>query len=212
MGKLILDISVSLDGYVAGPDPTDEDPLGTGGEQLHEWILGLKQWREAHGLEGGETNVDSDVVAEGLAGKAATIMGRHMFSGGAGPWQEDSNADGWWGDEPPFGHPVFVLTHHARDPVAHANGTTYTFVTDGIESALQQARAAAGDGDVTLAGGADVARQYIAAGLVDELRLHVVPILLGSGARLLDGTTGRLERTRLIESPSGVTHLYLRPA
>jgi dihydrofolate reductase len=212
MAKLILDISVSLDGYVAGPDPTHEEPLGIGGEQLHEWIVANPEWRAAHGLEGGEANADSAIVAEGLEGKAATIMGRRMFSGGAGPWQEDSNAGGWWGDEPPFRHPVFVLTHHARDPVAHANGTSYTFVTDGIESALEQARAAAGDREITLAGGGEVAGEFLAAELVDELRLHVVPILLGGGARLFDGATGRLERTRVVESPTGVTHLYLRPA
>ena len=214
MGNLILDISVSLDGFVAGPDPTLEEPLGAGGELLHEWVVGLKAWREAHGLEGGEAGVDGDVVEETLAAAAATIMGRRMFSNGSGPWADDPKATGWWGDEPPFGHPVFVLTHHEREPL-ELTGTTFTFVTDGIESALAQARAAAGDGGIQIAGGADVARQYLAAGLVDEVKLHVAPILLGGGTRLFGddvaGPPARLERTRLIESPTGVTHLYYRP-
>src|SRR3954466_6276171 len=154
MSKLFVDISMSLDGYVAGPDPSLDDPLGKGGEQLHEWIFPTAAWREPHGREGGETGPDSDMVAR-TARTGATIMGRGMFSGGAGPWESDPNADAWWGDDPPFHHPVFVLTHHEREPVAKEGGTTFTFVTDGIESALEQARAAAGDLDVVVAGGAD---------------------------------------------------------
>src|SRR5215467_7417443 len=142
---LILDITMSLDGFVAGPNQTLEDPLGAGGERLHEWAFAASAWREAHGLSGGETNADSDVVQEGLERTGATIMGRRMFSGGTGPgpWADDPNANGWWGDEPPFGHPVFVLTHHAREPLV-LGATTFTFVTDGIESAAEQAQSAAG--------------------------------------------------------------------
>ena len=154
MGELIADISISLDGYVAGPDPSLDDPLGVGGEGLREWAFAARSWREAHGREGGEENDDSGVIEEAIARAGATIMGRKMFSGGSGPWAEDPRANGWWGDEPPFGHPVFVLTHHEREPL-ELTGTTFTFVTDGIESALDQARVAAGEKDVLVAGGAD---------------------------------------------------------
>jgi dihydrofolate reductase len=214
MPRLKLDITMSLDGFIAGPNQTLEEPLGRGGGQLHEWAFAAQSWREAHGMEGGETNVDNEVVEEGLAGVGATVMGRRMFSGGEGPWEDDPNADAWWGDDPPFHHPVFVLTHHAREPVTKEGGTTFTFVTDGIESALEQARAAAGDDDVAVAGGADVVQQYLAAGLLDEIQLHVVPLLLGEGVRLFDGPVAdaprSLEPTRVIESPTGVTHLKYR--
>ena len=213
MAKLILDISMSLDGFIAGPNQTLENPLGEGGERLHEWVLPLKAWREPHGLEGGETGPDSDLVEEGLQSIGATIMGRRMYSGGEGPWAEDPNADGWWGDNPPFHHSVFVLTHQSRERVAKEGGTTFTFVTDGIESALEQARAAAGDKDVAVAGGADVVQQYLGAGLLDELSIHVAPLLLGGGGvRLfdnLDAGAVELEGTRVIESPA-VTHLAYR--
>jgi dihydrofolate reductase len=214
MTKLILDISMSLDGFVAGPNQTLEEPLGEGGEQLHEWAFAALAWRESHGLEGGEPSIDSDVVEEARRNIGATVMGRRMFSGGEGPWENDPKADAWWGDEPPFHHPVFVLTHHAREPVTKEGGTTFTFVTDGIEAALGQARAAAGDEDVLVAGGAQAAQQYLEAGLLDELQLHVVPVLLGGGARLFEGHVGdvprTLERTAVIESPTGVTHLRYR--
>jgi dihydrofolate reductase len=206
MTKLKLDISMSLDGFVAGPNPSLEHPLGVGGEQLHEWALGVASWREQHGLEGGERNVDDEVLSEHIESTGATIMGRRMFSGGEGPWEEDPKADAWWGDEPPFHHPVFILTHHAREPVAKEGGTTFTFVTDGIEAALDQAREAAGGKDVAIGGGADVAQQYLKAGLLHEFRLHVVPVLLGGGVRLLDdigGAPGSLERTKVVESPTG---------
>ena len=144
MGKVVLDISMSLDGFVAGPNPSLEHPLGEGGERLHEWALGLASWRERHGLSGGDSSPSSEVVEEGLASTGAFVMGRRMFSGGAGPWEDDPNADGWWGDDPPFRAPVFVLTHHAREPVSKQGGTTFTFVTDGVESAVEQAQAAAG--------------------------------------------------------------------
>jgi dihydrofolate reductase len=214
MAMLTLDISASLDGFVAGPNQTLEQPLGEGGEGLHEWVVAVASWREAHALTGGETNVDDEVVHETLGRVGATVMGRRMFSGGEGPWENDPNADAWWGDDPPFHHPVFILTHHAREPVTKGGGTTFTFVTDGIEAALEQARAAAGDKDVAVGGGANVAQQYLKAGLLDELQLHVVPVLLGDGVRLFENhlgdPPGELECTRVIESPTGVTHLRYR--
>ena len=213
MTKLILDLSISLDGFVAGPNQTLEAPLGEGGERLHEWVFALESWRKPHGLEGGERNVDGDVVQESVDATGAVVMGRRMFSGGAGRWADDPNADGWWGDNPPFHVPVFVLTHHARETEVKDGGTSFTFVTDGAEAALEQARAAAGDADVSLAGGADVARQYLQAGLLDEVQLHVVPVLLGAGGvRLFDGLEPppiELESTKVIQSPS-VTHLTYR--
>jgi dihydrofolate reductase len=210
MARLTLEISMSLDGYVAGPAADLEDPLGIGGEQLHEWVVATKAWRERHGREGGESNPDSDVLADAIESKGATLMGRRMFSGGQGPWEDDPKADGWWGDEPPFRHDVFILTHHPREPVSKAGGTTYVFVTEGIEAALEQARAAAGDKDVTVAGGADVAQQYLRAGLLDELLIHVAPVLLGGGVRLFENVgVARLELVETIASPA-VTHLRYR--
>jgi dihydrofolate reductase len=214
MAQLKLDISISLDGYVAGPNQTLEQPLGEGGEGLHEWAFALASFRKLHGLPGGETNADDELVAQALRNTGATVMGRRMFSGGEGPWEDDPNADGWWGDEPPFHHAVFILTQHAREPVTKQGGTTFTFVTDGIEAALEQARATAGDKDVAVGGGANVAQQYLRAGLLDELQLHVVPVLLGDGVRLFENhiadAPGELERTRVVESPTGVTHLGYR--
>jgi len=213
MGRLTLDISMSLDGFIAGPNQTLEQPLGEGGERLHEWALRLASWREPHGLSGGETNVaDDEVVAETLQATGAVVMGRRMFSGGKGPWADDPNADAWWGDNPPFHVPVFVLTHHPRETVVKEGGTSFTFVTDGIAAALEQARAAAGDKDVSLAGGADVVQQYLNAGLLDELQVHLAPVFLGGGVRLFDRIGPdpiELEATRVIESPT-VTHLRYR--
>jgi dihydrofolate reductase len=161
------------------------------------------------GLEGGEANIDSELVAETAAVVGAHIMDRRMFSGGSGPWENDSNTNGWWGDDPPFGKPVFVLTHHAREPLV-LTGTTFTFVTDGIEAALTQARAAAGDKDVQISGGADVAQQYLRARLLDELQIHVVPLLLGAGTRLFEDVGGvELEQTGVVPSER-VTHLRHR--
>lgn len=208
MSKLRFDISMSLDGFVAGPNPSEEEPLGEGGEQLHEWVIKLAAWREPHGREGGEVNASSEVLEESLANTGAVIMGRNMFGGGPGPWG-DEPWEGWWGDEPPFRCPVFVLTHHEREPLQKQGGTSFTFVTDGIESALEQARAASGGKDISLGGGASVAQQYLAAGLIDELKLNVVPVLLGSGTRLfenLDGVEPEPELVRVIDAP-GVTHL-----
>jgi dihydrofolate reductase len=214
MPKIKVDISMSLDGFVAGPNQTLDEPLGEGGELLHEWAFGARAWREAHGKEGGERNVDSDVIEQSVAGVGATVMGRRMFSGGEGPWEDDPNADAWWGDDPPFHQPVFVLTHHEREPLVKQGGTTFTFVTDGIESALEQARAAAGDADVAVAGGAEVIQQALRTGCVDEIQLHVAPLLLGGGARLFDGelpdAPRTLERVRVVESPTGVTHAKYR--
>jgi dihydrofolate reductase len=210
MSQVIVDLSMSLDGFVAGPGPTLEEPLGAGGEQLHEWAFAALSWREQHGLGGGEASVDSDVIEESRRAAGATVMGRRMFSGGEGPWEDDPTRNGWWGDEPPFHQPVFVLTHHAREPLPMEGGTTFTFVTDGIEAAIAQARAAAGDAGVHVAGGGEAVREALRAGLVDELQLHVVPILLGAGTRLLDGVPAGLERTRVLESPTGVTHLRYR--
>jgi len=212
MSRLKLNITMSLDGYVAGPDQSVEHPLGIGGEQLHTWLMPLKAFRESHGAEGGEVNESTRFAEDILAGAGATIMGRNMFGGGPGPWG-DEPWRGWWGDDPPFHHPVFVLTHHAREPLELAGGTTFHFVTDGIESALEQARAAAGDSDVSLGGGASTAQQYLAAGLLDELVVSLVPVLLGGGARLFDDlgdTAPRLEPIEAVGAP-GVTHIrYVR--
>jgi dihydrofolate reductase len=211
MGKVTFEQSVSLDGYSAGPNPSLEDPLGEGGEQLHEWAVAARSWRERHGRSGGEEGIDSDVLDESQRNVGATIMGRRMFSGGAGGWDDDPRANGWWGDEPPFHHPVFVLTHHPREPLA-LQGTTFTFVTEGIEPALEQARAAAGDKDVAIGGGASVVQQYLQAGVVDEFQVHVVPVFLGAGVRLFDGLAGvAVEADRVVAAPA-VTHLRYRVA
>jgi dihydrofolate reductase len=213
VAKLRFQISISLDGFVAGPNPSEEHPLGEGGEQLHEWVVKLAAWRKPHGREGGEVNASTPVMEEALANVGATIMGRNMFGGGPGPWGEEP-WNGWWGDDPPFHTPVFVLTHHEREPLAMEGGTTFTFVTDGIESALEQAKQAAGGKDVSLGGGADVGQQYLSAGLVDELQLNLVPILLDEGTRLFDNGVGarvELEQVAAIEAP-GVAHLRYRAA
>jgi dihydrofolate reductase len=210
MGKLTFEITMSLDGFVAGPNATLEDPLGQGGERLHEWVYGLASWRESHGQAGGVRSADDELVEEQVNRTGAVIMGRQMF-GGYGAW-EDEPWDGWWGDDPPFHVPVFVLTNHPREPLVKRGGTTFTFVTDGIESALEQARAAAGNKDVNVAGGANVAQQYLQAGLLDELHIHVAPMLLGAGVRLFENHVPHLvelEPTRVIESPH-VTHLRYR--
>jgi len=177
---------VSLDGFVAGPNQSLREPLGIGGEQLHEWVVSLEAWRRPHGMEGGEVNESTPVMEEEVANIGATIMGRNMFGGGPGPWSKTDPWNGWWGRNPPFHHPVFVLTHHAREPQMMEGGTSFTFVTDGIESALEHARRAADGRDVALSGGARAAQQYLRAGLVDEMQLHLVPKLLGGGERLFD--------------------------
>jgi dihydrofolate reductase len=201
MGKVSVDITTSLDGYIAGPNDGPELPLGENGERIHEWIFGLRAWREPHGLEGGETNRDSEIIEESLAHRGAVIVGRRMFD----------NAQGW-GNEPPFHVPVFVLTHEAREPEAKEGGTTFTFVTDGVESAFRQAQDAAVDKNILVAGGANTVQQFLKAGLVDEIQIHVVPLLLGGGVKLLEGLSDdevKLEGTRVVDSPV-VTHLQYR--
>jgi len=209
VSKLRFKISMSLDGFVAGPSQSVDNPLGIGGMRLHEWVFPLAVWRAMHGLQGGEINESTRVVEESLANIAATVMGRNMFGGHPGPWNARKPWNGWWGVDPPFHHPVFVLTHHAREPLELEGGTTFTFVTDGIDAALGRARRAAGGKDVSLAGGANAAQQYLAAGLVDEMEINVVPTLLGSGERLFDGAGDDLHGLELVRTVAvpKVTHL-----
>jgi dihydrofolate reductase len=212
MTRLRLNITMSLDGYVAGPNQSVTNPLGEGGEQLHEWAFATRTFRAVHGMEGGATGPDDDVAAEYFQHVGATIMGRRMFGGGDGPWGEKP-WNGWWGENPPFHTPVFVLTHHARDPLELEGGTTFHFVTNGIHAALDRARDAAGGKDITLGGGAGVAQQYLKAGLIDEMEIHVVPMLLGGGARLFDDTDGRqtdYDCIRVVNSPTVSHYKYLR--
>jgi dihydrofolate reductase len=207
--RLRFKISMSLDGFVAGPRQSVDNPLGIGGERLHEWVVPLAAWRSMAGLEGGEVNESTAVVEESVANIGATVMGRNMFGGHPGPWNARNAWNGWWGANPPFHHPVFVVTHHAREPLALEGGTTFTFVTDGIEAALEQARRAAGGKDVSLAGGASTAQQYLVAGLVDEMEINLAPTLLGGGERLFDGVGDDLrglELVRAVATPR-VTHL-----
>jgi dihydrofolate reductase len=212
VSKLILDLTMSLDGFVAGPNRTVESPLGDGGEHLHEWMIGLASFRERHGGSGGTRNADDELVSEAVDATGAVLMGRRMFSGGEGRWEDDPVADGWWGDNPPFHVPVFVLTHHPRETVTKEGGTSFNFVTEGIEVALERARAAAGAQNVHVAGGADIAQQYLRAGLLDEIQVHIAPVLLGDGVRLFDSlgdARPRLELTRVLDSPA-VTHVSYR--
>jgi dihydrofolate reductase len=208
MSLLRFRISMSLDGFVAGPRQSIDNPLGVGGERLHEWAFPLAVWRNTHGLQGGLVDASNAVLEESQANIGATIMGRNMFGGQPGPWNRKKPWRGWWGDDPPFHHPVFVLTHHARKPMQLEGNNSFTFVTGGIEDALEQARVAAHGRDVALAGGASVAQQYLNAGLVDVMEIHLVPTLLGEGERLFDGVTElpglKLERT--VAAPS-VVHL-----
>jgi dihydrofolate reductase len=209
VSKLRFKISMSLDGFVAGPSQSVDNPLGIGGTRLHEWAFGLAIFREQHDLEGGEVNESTAVVEESLANIGATVMGRNMFGGHPGPWDSKKPWSGWWGANPPFHHPVFVLTHYNRATLELEGGTTFTFVTKGIEAALEQARRAARGKDVSLAGGASAAQQYLAADLVDEMEISVVPTLLGSGERLFDGVGDDLhglELVRTVAAP-GATHL-----
>jgi len=212
MGKLLFNITMTLDGYVAGPNPTINDPLGQGGEAIHDWVVKLKSWQESHGMSGdGETGPSDDVVRETVANLGATIMGRNMFGGGPGPWGAEP-WQGWWGDNPPFHTPVFVLTHHPRSPLVMQGGTTFYFVTDGIESALRQAQKAAGDRDVMIAGGAATAQQFLSAGLIDEMEIHLVPQLLGGGSRLFEDLGQSVPRIDLVRTipTADVTHLKYR--
>src|SRR5919201_784718 len=204
MSKLRCHISISADGFVAGPNQSEENPLGEGGERLHDWVVSLAAWRESHDKQGGEVNESSRIVEESRENIGAGVMGRNMFGPPDGGDWRDEEWKGWWGDDPPYHYPVFILTHYQRDPVEMDGGTTFHFVTNGIESALEQAREAAGDKDVMLWGGAQVVNQYLAAGLLDELELHVVPVFLGDGARLFDDLGDaevRLEQVRAVEAP-----------
>lgn len=199
MGRVFASMSTSIDGYITGPNDRVEMPLGEGGDRLHEWLYDLESWRKPHGLEGGEVTTDGDLLDEAIQRTGAVVMGRRMFDFAEGPW----------GENPPFHVPVFVVTHRAREPLVKEGGTTFTFVTDGIEPALEQARAAAGDKDVSIGGGASVIQQYLRAGLLDEIHVTLVPVLLGGGKRLFDHlgeTPIELERTQVVAS-SGVTHL-----
>ena len=208
MSKLRLTITMSLDAYVAGPDQSEENPLGVGGMELHQWFFPLKAFREMHGELDGETNASSSVVEERRTNIGATIMGRNMFGPVRGSWPDDSWR-GWWGENPPYHHPVFVLTHHPREPLEMEGGTSFHFVSSGIESALAQAKDAAGGRDIWLAGGATVVNQYLAAGLVNEIDISIAPVILASGARLFDGLERgalKLEQIRAVDAP-GVTHI-----
>ena len=198
MSRVTCQISISVDGFVAGPEQSVEDPLGKGGEELHRWYIG----------DGARHAADEEMRNRILAGNGAYVMGRNMFGPIRGEWDESWR--GWWGEEPPYHAPVFVLTHHARRPLEMEGGTTFHFVTDGIESALEQARAAAGERDVAIAGGASTVNQYLAAGLLDELGLHVSPVLLHAGERLFDGVGDlEIEPVEAVGTPAA-THVTYR--
>lgn len=178
--------AISIDGYGAGPDQSVKDPLGVGGEALHEWFFPTRTFRRMSGKEDGETGIDEDFAARSFENVGAWIMGRNMFSPSRGPWPDDG-WKGWWGDNPPYHVPVFVLTHHARAPITMQGGTTFHFVTDGIESALAQARAAAGGKDIRIGGGVATVRQHLRARLIDEMHVAISPLLLGRGESLFAG-------------------------
>ena len=207
MAKLSLRISMSFDGYTSGPNQSVKEPLGVGGEGLHEWVVALRAWREMHGMTDGDDNESTKIFKEETANIGATIMGRNMFGGHPGGWDAEKPWRGWWGKNPPFHHPVYVVTHHKREPLVTEGGTTFNFVTNGIEPALEQARRAAGGKDVALAGGATICQQYLNAGLVDEMIIHQVPILLGGGERLFEGVND-LHGLELVETipTHNVTH------
>jgi dihydrofolate reductase len=180
----VQSFAISIDGYGAGPNQDLQNPLGVRGTELMEWLFNTRMWRNMHQLDGGETGIDNEIAEQGLAGIGSWILGRNMFGPIRGPWPDDS-WKGWWGDEPPYHTPVFVLTHYSRAPFKMAGGTEFHFITEGIDSALELAKSAAGDRDVRLGGGVSTIRQYLRAGLIDELHLAIRPILLGSGEHLL---------------------------
>src|SRR6266853_6271658 len=201
---------MSLDGFIAGPSQSVDNPLGIGGMRLHEWVFPLRAFRQMHGLEGGEVNDSTAILEETFANIGATVMGRNMFGGHPGSWDAGEPWNGWWGNNPPYHHPVFVLTHHARAPLALEGGTTFTFVTGGIEAALEQARRAANGKDVFLAGGANAARQYLVANLVDEMGISLSPILLGQGERLFDGVGSDLHGLELVRTVAASKVIHLK--
>jgi dihydrofolate reductase len=211
MSALRLNMMMSLDGFVAGPEQSEENPFGVGGMRLNEWLFPLKAFRQMQGEQGGEVNASTPIVEGWMDNVGATVMGRNMFGGGPGRWGTDP-WNGFWGEDPPYHHPVFVLTHHAREPLEMRGGTTFHFVTDGIESALERARQVAAGKDVSLGGGAATVQQYLAAGLLDEMLISIVPVLLGRGARLfqdLGSELPKLQQTQAVEAP-GVTHIRYR--
>jgi dihydrofolate reductase len=211
MSKVVVQcVGVSLDGYSAGPDQSLENPLGVGGVELMEWFFPTKVFTEMQGGEGGETGVDNDFAVKAMTGKGAWILGRNMFGPVRGPWPDDS-WKGWWGEEPPYHVPTFVLAHYPREPIEMKGGTTFIFVTDGIESALEQAKAAAGELDIRIGGGAETIRQYLKAGLIDELHLAQRPVVLGAGESLFDGLNIRECGYSVVESVQGerATHVIL---
>jgi len=207
MPRLRFTVSMSLDGYIAGPDQSPRRPLGVGGEALHQWAFELAAWRRPHGLDGGVVNESSGVMDDSLRNVGAWIMGRNMFGGHPGPWKNPP-WNGWWKDRAPFHCPVFVVTHHAREPLTLADGTAFHFVTEGADAAFDRAHAAAVGKDIRLGGGANIAQQFLRAGLIDEMTLSVVPILLGAGERLFDNVghePGGLRHVETVPAP-GVTH------
>jgi dihydrofolate reductase len=185
----VHNFSISLDGYGAGPNQDVDSPLGVGGLRLHEWVFVTRAWHKRQNMEGGEEGLDDKFLEEGDAGIGATIMGRNMFGPIRGPWSDESWR-GWWGENPPYHHQVFVLTHHPQASITMEGGTTFHFVTDGIEAALEWAFDAAGGDDVRLGGGVGTIQQYLRAGLVDEMHVAIVPVLMGSGERLFDNLDG----------------------
>ena len=203
--------SISIDGFGAGPDQDLQNPLGVGGLKVFDWFFPTRTWQRMHGNADGETGVDDDIAARGFENIGAYILGRNMFGPVRGPWPDES-WKGWWGDEPPYHSPVFVLTHHARAPLEMKGGTTFHFVTDGIHSALEQARTAAGDKDVRLGGGVSTIRQYLSSGLVDELHLAIVPVLLGDGENLFAGLDLPRSGYECVERIEGAraTHVTIR--
>lgn len=207
MPKLrVHNLSISLDGYAAGPDQDLDNPLGVGGLRLHEWVFATSSWHRGQGTAGGEAGLDDQFIATGDEGIGATVMGRNMFGPIRGPWG-DARWTGWWGDDPPYHHPVFVLTHHPHPPIETQGGTIFNFVTDGIEAALERAFEAARGKDVRLGGGAATVRQYLRARLIDEMHVAIAPILLGGGERLfdhLDGAEKDYECVELVSSRSVV--------
>ncbi len=207
----VSSFAVSIDGFGAGPGQSLEHPLGIGGPAMFEWFFRTRTWRTMHGNDAGETGVDDAIAARGLTGVGAWILGRNMFGPIRGPWPDDT-WKGWWGDEPPYHVPVFVLTHHPRQPLRMAGGTEFRFITDGIHAALEQAKAAAGDKDVRVGGGVATIRQYLRAGLIDELHLAMAPVLLGSGEQLLHGIDLRALGYECTQRVAGerATHVVLR--
>jgi len=208
---LVRSFALSLDGYGAGPNQSLQNPLGVNGPDLMQWFFPTRVWREMQGMPGGETGVDNEMAERGFRDLGAWIMGRNMFGPVRGPWPDD-NWKGWWGEEPPYHTPVFVLTHHARPPLRMKGGTEFRFVTDGIHSALEQAREAAGGRDIRLGGGVSTIRQYLQAGLIDELHLATRPVLLGAGEELLHGIDARALGYECAERVAGerATHVFLR--